>query len=161
MKVYFLWKRTPHGSIRVSCDGLSGFINRVLIEKSRCCGLSLAEGESATVTLVLSSDTPEADILRVEEHLASIVEPLGFRLQVVWADRGAPEAEWSEALFAAYQNPWTWMVLAATIALGVMAGLKGLFWTFFWGTAAWFVSKFFIVFLARKRMGFFSPVFRR
>lgn len=157
MKVYFLWKRTPHGSIRVSRDGLSGFIDRVLSEKSRCRGLSLAEGENASVTLVLFSDASGAESFRIEERLASIVAPLGFRLQVIWADRGAPETEWCEALSSAYQNPWTWMLLASMITLGTLAGLKGLFWTLFWGAAAWFVSKVVISSLIKRKMGFFLP----
>ncbi len=159
--MYFLWKRTPHGNIRVSCDGLSGFIDRILTEKSRCRGLSVAEGDSASVTLVLSSDDPMATGAQVEERISSIVAPLGFRVKVIWVDRGVPEAEWCEALSSLYQSPWLWMLAAAMTALGVMAGLKGLFWTLFWGTAAWFVSRFTISFLTRKRLGFFPPVVRR
>lgn len=159
--MYFLWKRTPHGNIRVSCDGLSGFIDRILTEKSRCRGLSVAEGDSASVTLVLSSDDPVAKGALVEERITSIVAPLGFRVKVIWVDRGVPEAEWSEALSSLYQSPWLWMLVAAMTALGVMAGLKGLFWTLFWGTAAWFVSRFTISFLTRKRLGFFPPAVRR
>jgi hypothetical protein len=161
MTVYFLWKRTPHGSIRVSCDGLSGFINRILSEKSRCRSLSLAEGENASVTLVLFSDSSRAESFRVEERLTSIVAPLGFRLQIIWADRGAPETEWCEALSSAYQNPWTWMLVVSMITLGILSGLKGLFWTFFWGAAAWFASKAVISFLIRRKMGFFLPAERR
>jgi hypothetical protein len=162
MKMYFLWKRTLHGSIRVSSDGLSGFVDRVLSGKSRCRGLSLAEGESPSVTLVLFSESPTLEGHGIEERLSSIVAPLGFRVQVIWADRGAPEAEWCETLASIYQSPWTWMVLAAMVAIAVMAGLSGLFWTFFWGTAAWFVSKAVISFLLRRRMGsLFSAPARR
>lgn len=159
--MYFLWKRTPHGSIRVSCDGLSGFIDRILSEKSKCRSLSLAGGENASVTLVISSDNPSSEGLAAEERIASIVAPLGFCIRVIWVDRGAPEAEWCEALSSLYQSPWTWMLAVAMIALGFMAGLKGLFWTLFWGTAAWFVSKFVISFLIRRKLGFFSPAIRR
>ncbi|MDR1621067.1 MAG: hypothetical protein LBS00_01690 [Synergistaceae bacterium] len=113
------------------------------------------------MTLVLFSDKSAMESFRVEERLASIVAPLGFRVQIVWADRGAPEAEWCEALSSAYQSPWTWMLVASMIALAVMAGLKGLFWTLFWGTAAWFASKVVISFLIGRRMGFFLPEARR
>lgn len=159
--MYFLWKRTPHGNIRVSCDGLSGFIERILTEKSRCRSLSMAEGESASVTLVLSSDDATAKGLQVEERISSIVAPLGFGVKIIWADRGAPEAEWCEFLASSYQSPWFWMLIAAMVALVIMAGLKGLFWTLFWGTLAWFVSRFAISFLTRKRLGFFPPAVRR
>jgi hypothetical protein len=159
-KMYFLWKRTPHGSIRISCSGLSCFIERVLSEESKCRSLALAEGETASVTLVLSSEDASAGA-GVEERLASVVAPLGFRVQVIWADESAPAAEWSEALSALSLSPWTWMVAASIIALVIIAGLKGLFWTFFWGAAAWFVSKALVVFVLKKRMLFFTPVVRR
>ncbi|MDR2528160.1 MAG: hypothetical protein LBD04_03955 [Synergistaceae bacterium] len=160
--MYFLWKRTLHGSIRVSSDGLSGFINRVLSGKSSCRGLSLAEGEKPSVTLVLFSESPLMDGHGVEERLSSIVAPLGFHVQVIWADRGAPEAEWCETLAAVCQSSWTWMFLTSMVAIAIMAGLSGLFWTFFWGTAAWFISKVVISFLIRRRMGglFSSPARR-
>jgi hypothetical protein len=123
--------------------------------------LSLAEGENASVTLVLFSDNSAVESFRVEERLASIAAPLGFRVQIVWADRGAPEAAWCEALSSVYQSPWTWMLVVSMVTLGVIAGLKGLFWTIFWGTAAWFISKVVISFLIRRRMGFFPPEARR
>ena len=152
--MYFLWKRTPHGSIRVSGDGLSGFINRALSGK-KCRGLSLVEGENASVTLVLLSDNFAKENSRIEERLTSIVAPLGFRVQIVWAD--STDAEWCEALSSAYQSPWMWMLVVSMVALGIIAGLKGLFWTLFWGTAAWFTSKGVISFLAKKKIGFFFP----
>ena len=133
---------------------LSGFINRVLSEKSRCRSLSLIEGENASVTLVLFSDNVEN--CRVEERLASITAPLGLHVRVVWADRGAPETEWLEAVSFVYQNPWMWMLMVSMIALSVIAGLKGLFWTLFWGTAAWFASKAVTSFLVKRKMGFFE-----
>jgi hypothetical protein len=151
MKMYFLWKRTPHGSIRVSSDGLSGFIRRFLSGKLRCRSVALAEGETASVTLVLSSEDAETRP-QIEERLASFAAPLGFRLQIIWTDRAAG-VEWSERLSSLHKNPWAWMLTASLIALLSIAGLKGLFWTLFWGTAAWFSSKFLISFAAKKKMG--------
>lgn len=158
--MYFLWKRTPHGSIRVSCDGLSGFIDRILLGTSRCRGLSLAEGENASVTLVLSSDKVNRGS-EVEDRLTSIVAPLGFDIQVIWIDRGRAEIEWTETLSALYNSPWTWMILVSLIVLAIMAGMKGLFWTLFWGTTAWFLSKLVISFLTKRKLGTFSPATRR
>ena len=148
--MYFLWKRTPHGSIRVSCDGFSGFINRVLSGKSRCRSLALAEGENAVMTLVLSSDNPAVECSEIEKRLAAITAPLGLKVQVIWADRGTPSAELCETLSSAYRSPWTWMLLAGFVTLKIMAGWKVFFWTIFWGTAAWFVSKVIISALSRR-----------
>lgn len=159
--MYFLWKRTPHGSIRVSCDGLAGFIDRILTEKSKCRSLSVAEGDNAAVTLVLSSDDCATTGAQAEERISSIVAPLGFCVKIIWVDRGAPAAEWCETLSSCYQSPWFWMLVVAMLALGIIAGTKGLFWTLFWGTAAWFVSRFTISFLIRKKLGFLPPPVRR
>ena len=159
--MYFLWKRTSRGSLRVSCDGLTDFVNRVLPEKSRCRSLSVAEGENAALTLVLSSNNTAAECCKIEERLASIIAPLGLNVQVIWADRGTPGADLCEKLSAAYQNPWTWMLAASFIALKCMAGWKGLFWTFFWGTAAWFVSKVVISAIKRRKMVSLPSLARR
>lgn len=155
--MYFLWKKTPHGSIRISCDGLSGFFSRILSDKSKCRGLTLIEGEEAFVTLVLSSGSLVAEKLGVEERIASIAAPLGFRMQFIWVDRGAPEAEWCETLSSIFRSPWTWMVVVSAVALGIMAGMKGLFWTLFWGAAAWFVAKLALSFFSPKKIVFLRP----
>lgn len=166
--MYFLWKRTPHGSIRVSCDGFSDFINRVLSGKSKCRSLCVAEGETAAMTLVLSSnnnaamDTSEStENKEIEKGLADILSPLGFSSRVVWTDRGAPGADLNENIYSACQSPWTWMLVVALITLKFMAGWKGLFWTLFWGTAAWFVSRVVIALAKRRKMGPPPPLVRR
>ena len=102
------------------------------------------------MTLVLSSNNAAADYGKIEKRLAAIITPLGFSVRIIWADRGTPGAELREMLSSAYQSPWTWMLVAALITLKFMAGWKGLFWTLFWGTAAWFVSKVIISALARR-----------
>jgi hypothetical protein len=158
--MYFLWKRTPHGSIRISCSGLSCFIERVLSKESKCRSLALAQGETASVTLVLSSENASAGT-GIEEHLASVVAPLGFRVQVIWADRNAPAAEWRETVSALSLSPWTWMFAASMVAVMTVAGPKGLFWTLFWGAAGWFASKALALFVFKKRMLSFAPAARR
>lgn len=158
--MYFLWKRTPLGSIRVSCDGFSDFINRFLSGKSRCRSLSIAEGEKAAMTLVLSSNNSVMKYSEIEERLAAVISPLGFSVQIIWTDRGSPGAELYEALSSIYQNPWTWMLVGALLTLRYMAGWQGFFWTIFWGTAAWFVSKGIIAIIKRKKMGLPPPLAR-
>ena len=159
--MYFLWKRTPHGSIRVSCNGFSDFINSVLSGKSRCRSLSVAEGEKAAMTLVLSSNSADEECSEIEERLAAIITPLGFSVRFIWTDRGTPGTELYETLSSAYLSPWTWMLVVTLIALKCMAGWKGFFWTIFWGTAAWFVSKVIISAIKRRKMGFPPPLARR
>ncbi|MDR2136669.1 MAG: hypothetical protein LBO68_00145 [Synergistaceae bacterium] len=99
--------------------------------------------------------------VRIEERLAAIAAPLGICVRVVWVDKGAPEVEWSGMLSSLSRSPWTWMLIVSMIALGIMAGLKRLFWTFFWGTVAWFISKVIISFLFRRKVRFFLSDSRR
>jgi len=123
--------------------------------------LSLTEGENAVMTLVLSSNDAAEECCKIEERLTSIIVPLGLSVQVIWADRGTPGAELCETLASVHQSPWTWMLVTVLLALRIMAGWKGLFWTIFWGTAAWFFSKFAISAITRKKMGFPSLLARR
>ena len=138
--VYFLWKRTPHGLVRVSCEGLGDFIRRFLAAKARLHSLALAEGENAPVTLVLSSPN-ESYEARIERRLSSLMEPMGMIISVVWSSRVGARMEWTEARASLCKSPWTWMALASSAALVVMAGWRKYFWTLFWGTVAWFIVK--------------------
>lgn len=151
--MYFLWKRAPHGSIRVSQEGLVAFLKRTLSAKYQLHGLSMEEGDEATLTLVLSSDDGTGSE-EEEESLASVLSPLGLSLRVIWVARGATGAKWREAKEPVYiyKSPWTWMSLAALTALAVNAGLRGVFWTCFWGTAGWFVARFLPVLFRRKKL---------
>ena len=112
------------------------------------------------MTLVLSPDNAVAECCKIEERLASVIAPLGLSVKIIWADRGTPEAELCEKLSSAYQSPWTWMLVAALITLKIMGGWKGLFWTVFWGTAAWFVSKVVISVIKKRKMGSLPPLAR-
>ena len=102
------------------------------------------------MTLVLSSKDVALKSSEVEKRLVDIITPLGLRVKIIWADRGTPGAELCETLSSVHRSPWTWMIATALITLKFMAGWKGFFWTIFWGTAAWFVSKVIISALARR-----------
>ena len=138
--MYFLWKRTPHGSIRVSYNGLAAFIRRWLTRKSQFCSFALAEGETAEMTLVLSSRDGSLE-RRLENRLTAAMKSLGIATSIIWSSRGSPEEEWAELRAALCRSPWTWMSLASAVALVVLSGWRGLFWTSFWGTAAWFFAR--------------------
>jgi hypothetical protein len=113
------------------------------------------------MTLVLSSNNAAMKCSEIESRIAEIIAPLGFSVQIIWTDKGAPGADLSESLVSAYQSPWTWMLVAALITLKFMAGWSGLFWTLFWGTSAWFVSKLVISVAKKRKMGSPPPLIRR
>lgn len=148
--MYFLWKRTPYGNIRVSYEGLSRFIRRFLAPKLKFCSFALAEGDTASVTLVLTSDDASQES-EAESRLISLLEPLGMAASVVWSDLEGATAAWGEKRAVFYRNPWVWMMVASAIALAFIAGAKGLFWTSFWGVFAWFLVKGLTSFLDRPR----------
>lgn len=158
--MYFLWKRTPHGSIRVSYDGLADLSRRCLTRKSQFRSVALAEGETAVVTLVLSSRDGSLDS-KAESCLNAVMKPLGMLPSIVWSSRGSPEEEWCELRFALLHSPWAWMSMASAVALVVLAGWDGFFWTSFWGTAAWFLVKGVTSLLFKHGLPIVLPVERR
>lgn len=148
--MYFLWKRTQHGVVQISGEGLADFIRGFLTAKCRLCSLALAAGCSLHSMLPPSTDkapppaddplavvlslTDASDRPGIERKLSFLMKPMGLTPLVVWA---TPEEELLDLL----KSPWLWMVLATSIAIAVIAGWAGFFWTAFWGTAAWFVAR--------------------
>ena len=133
--MYFLWKNTPIGIIRVSCDGLCEFVGEAVKSKLRLYSVTLSPSgmnEDADMSIVLSEENviPEAK-KNIEEHFASIMHPLGIKASVVW---GTPE----KSVYAVLRSPWVWAGIASCIAVLVNAGAEGFFWVSFWGAAAWF-----------------------
>ncbi|MBQ9564944.1 MAG: hypothetical protein IJU98_05095 [Synergistaceae bacterium] len=142
--MYFLWKRTQHGTIRISRDGLFDFVQGFLNKQSRLHSLAVArppveEGEDRWLTVILSSRDPAREP-RIERRLSSLVRPLGLLSSVVWISRSG-SAEWRELCRSVLGSPWTWMSLGSSAALVALAGWSAFFWTAFWGTAAWFLVK--------------------
>lgn len=134
--MYFLWKTTQIGIIRVSCDGLKDFAEDILRSRVRLYSITLSpegrEGE-ADVSIVLSEEdiAPEAK-KTVEEHFPAVFKPMGMRASVIWA---VPERNAG----AVVSSPHVWAGAASSLAVLVTAGAAGFFWVMFWGAAAWFV----------------------
>ena len=133
--MYFLWKTTPIGIIRVSCDGLCEFVGEAVKSKLRLYSVTLSPSgmkDDADMSIVLSEENviPEAK-KNIEEHFASIMRPMGIKASVVWS---APE----KSVYAVLCSPWVWAGIASCIAVLVNAGSEGFFWVSFWGAAAWF-----------------------
>ncbi|MBQ7544389.1 MAG: hypothetical protein IJT02_05540 [Synergistaceae bacterium] len=133
--MYFLWKNTSHGRIRVSSSGLREFADEVLRSKLRLYGITLhpsGRKDDAEMSIVLSEEdvTPETK-KNVEKNFPAVLKPMGIKASVVWA---APER--SIAVIA--RNPYVWAGAAVCTAVLVTAGTAGFFWAAFWGAAAWF-----------------------
>ncbi len=133
--MYFLWKTTPCGIIRVSCDGLREFVNEAVKSKLRLYSVTLSPSdgrEDADMSIVLSEESiiPEAK-RSVESHFAAILRPMGIRASVVWA---VPE----KSIYAVMSSPWAWAGFAACAAVITAAGAEVFFWVSFWSAAAWF-----------------------
>ncbi len=137
--MYFIWKNTPYGIIRISCEGLYEFADGMIKSKLKLCSITLMpsgkkEGkkEHADLTIVFSDDdlNPE-NRKKVERHFDAVLKPMGFRPSIVWAvpDRG---------IMQALGNPYVWAGIASSLAIVITAGFAGFFWTVFWGTSAWF-----------------------
>lgn len=144
--MYFLWRDTPYGFIKVSCEGLLNFVNDTLKSKLRLYSVALSPLDSkselienADITIVISDEDlkPEKKSI-VEDHLTEVLKPMGMKALIVWA---TPEKGISQFL----QNPVVWALIASCAAVIITAGFDGFFWTAFWGASAWFLMKGFSV----------------
>lgn len=133
--MYFLWRNTPYGTIRVSCEGLYDLAGQTVRSRIRLYGVTLSPSgrkENADFTVVLSEEDlmPETK-KKVEKHFDAILKPMGLKVSVVWA---SPE----RGIFPLMGSPYLWAGIAACIAVIVSAGFAGFFWVAFWGAAVWF-----------------------
>ena len=143
--MYFLWKKTSRGPIKISYEGLFDFINYILRTGFRIYGITLKpeNNSRADLTVVISDEDISPEIKeKVEKHLSEILDPAGMEASVVWA---SPE----RGIFQALQSPYVWAVIASCSAVIVTAGFAGFFWTAFWGASAWFTVRALAV-LAKK-----------
>ena len=136
--MYYTWKNTPYGIIRVSCSGLYDFALSAVKSGIRLYSVTLepsGKKEHANMTLVFSEeDLPKETKRGIEEHISSVLKPMGLKASVVWA---TPE----RGIMAVVQNPYIWVAIASCVALIVTAGFDGFFWTLFWGGAVWFAIR--------------------
>lgn len=136
--MYYLWKNTHYGIIRVSYSGLCGFVREIVASKLRLYSVTLepsGKKENANLTLVFSDeDLTRETKSKVEEHISSVLKPMGFKPSVVWA---TPE----RGMMAVIQNSYFWAGAASCAAVIVTAGFDGFFWSLFWGGAVWFVIR--------------------
>ena len=143
--MYFLWKDTPYGLIKVSCKGLIDFINEALKKRLRLYSVSLSpsKNEHADITIVISDDDLQPETKNtVENHLTEVLKPMGMKALIIWA---SPEKGFLPVIL----NPYAWATIASCSAVIITAGFSGFFWTAFWGASAWFVFRGFSV-LAQK-----------
>lgn len=133
--MYFLWRNTPYGIIRISCDGLRELANDAFKSKLKLYSVTLSPAgkkEYADLTIVISEEDLSQDTkTQAETHIISILKPMGIQASIVWAD---PE----RGVWQVLRSPFTWGIIASCSAVIITAGLEGFFWTVFWGAAAWF-----------------------
>ncbi len=133
--MYFTWKNTPYGIIRISCDGLKNFADDMLKSRMHLYSITLTPSgkkEHADMTIVISDEELQPSTKKqVENHFAEVLKPMGMKPLIVWA---SPE----RGVMPVLQSPYTWAVVAACSAVIITAGFEGFFWTAFWGASAWF-----------------------
>ena len=134
--MYFLWRNTPYGLIRISHEGLYAFANDIIKSRLRLYSITLSPSEQdADLTIAISDEELKPEIKQqVEEHFSEVLKPIGIKALIVWAN---PERE----IWPIIQSPYTWAVLASCSAVIITAGFDGFFWTAFWGAAAWFAIR--------------------
>ena len=117
--MYYLWKNTPYGIIRVSYGGLKDFANEAVKSRLRLYSVTLQTSdrkEDADMSIVLSEENviPETK-KKVEQHFTAVFAPMGINASVVWT---VPE----KSIAGLLCSPWVWAGAAACIAGFVNAG---------------------------------------
>lgn len=145
--MYFHWRSTPYGIIRISCEGLYNFADKAIKSKLRLYSVTLSRLDSqlhsdsdsqhqddAELNIVLLDENLQDETrTKIESHYQAILKPMGIISEIIWA---APENGIAHIL----RNSWTWAGAASCIAIITTAGFEGFFWTAFWGSAAWFAA---------------------
>ena len=131
--MYFVWRKNHHGLIRVSCEGISAFVDDVLKSKLRLYSVTLSPSqEDADLTIVISDEDIKSELKQqVESHFIEALKPMGLKALIVWA---SPEREFVPLL----HSPYAWAVIASCFTVILTAGFESFFWTAFWGASAWF-----------------------
>ncbi len=158
--MYFTWKNTPYGLIRISENGFRDFLGKLLspLPEPRLVIHSLSLEESGyesgyeseldaldslepdnnarlVVVLCVHGVSPN-DSLRdkLDEYLSAIFKPMGIIISLVWAE---PEKNFLDVLL----NPWIWAIVVSSVTMIISSGAENFFWAAFWGTFAWFTAR--------------------
>ena len=103
--MYFQWKDTPYGMIRVSHGGLKELVQGVVNTKQKLYGLSLrstVQQEDADMSIVLSDENVIPEMKKkMEEHFTALFEPMGIKASVVWA---TPERSMFSVVMGMYRS---------------------------------------------------------
>ena len=137
--MYFLWKKTQGGFIKISYEGLFDFVDYILRASFRLYSITLApeapEAEKAYLTVVISDEDISSEVKeKIEKHLSEVLDSTGIKASIVWA---IPERSFAGII----QNPAIWAAIASCAAVIITAGFSGFFWTAFWASAAWFAMR--------------------
>lgn len=136
--MYFLWRNTPYGTIKIAYEGLYDFADEIISSRIRLYSVTLSPSgtrENADFTVVLSEEDLRPDTKRrVENHFDAVLKPMGLKVSVVWA---SPE----RSIASIIQSSYVWAGAASCIAVIMTAGFDGFFWVAFWGAAAWFIVR--------------------
>lgn len=134
--MYFLWKDSPCGLIKISYEGIFDFVNYILRTGFRLYSITLKPSSNqADLTVVILDEDISPEIKeKIEKHLQKVLDPTGMKASIVWA---MPERSFLQFI----QNPYVWAATAACSAVIITAGFAGFFWTAFWGAAAWFAVR--------------------
>lgn len=144
--MYFLWKNTPYGIIRISGDGLYEFADDVLRSKLRLYSVTLSPSEDAAdISIVISDEQLLSPAKKnIENHFSSVMNSMGLNASVIWA---TPE----RSIASVMSNPYVWAVISSCVAVVFSAGMAGFFWAAFWGAAGWFTVRGLVLLSKRFR----------
>jgi hypothetical protein len=139
--VYLYWKNTTLGSINFSKEGVSAFINAMLLPSYTCKEVALSRSESS-LYIVLSMPHPHnvLEVKMLEDKLSDALSAMGLGVHISWTEE-KKEAVRKE-LPVQLQKPWFWAACAAGVTALVHLRIRGILWTAAVGILTYLVAQY-------------------
>lgn len=126
--MYLFWKNTTLGSIRLSREGLTEFIDSLLLPSYSSKEVALSRMENS-LYIVLSLPQPHnaLEVKMVEEKLQSSFADLGLGVHISWTEEKITKDK--KKIPEILQNPLSWVACTAGITALIHMRIKGILWT--------------------------------
>ena len=134
--MYLFWKRNSLGSILVSQDGMSDFVNSLCTKPFKCTQVSLSSADNALfLVITMPKDSDSVAMEALETKLRESFEKSGLSVRVSWVELAKTSFVNNEEIVSLAKKPVVWAIAFALFALLLKEGVATLLWSLFWGGA--------------------------
>jgi hypothetical protein len=139
--VYLFWKSTALGSLSLSREGITEFINSLLLPSYACKEVALSRAENS-LYIVLSLPHPHntLEVKMLEEKISASCNEMGLGAHISWTEEKQPiePRVFPEIL----KNPLSWTVGAAGLTALIHMRIRGVLWTIVVGALTFVIARF-------------------